>query len=417
MDVDAPTQGMRDCAYPAGPMKVPRPQRVFLYVQHLLGIGHLKRALTLARAMQARALQVTLVSGGFQVAGLATDGIEMVQLPPAGAADLTFASLLDAAGNPVDEAWRRARREALLAAYQRVDPQILMVELFPFGRRQMRFEILPLLEAAAAARPRPLIVSSVRDIVGGGPRSADRQRETLGYVERYFDRVMVHGDPTLIAFDRSFGLAGALGARLHYTGYVVDRAASAAADPTAGRDEVMVSAGGGAVGQALLETALRARPRSRLAQRIWRVLTGVNAPAQEFAAIQRLAADQGHGQGQGRVIVERARDDFVTRLANCAVSVSQAGYNTVMEVLAANTRAVVVPFAAGAETEQSLRAGLLAERGLLQVIEESHLSPEVLAEAIDRAASDATRSGSALDLDGARRSAELVACWVRERHR
>ena len=38
--------------------------RVFFYVQHLLGIGHLRRAATLARAMAAGGFDVLLVSGG-----------------------------------------------------------------------------------------------------------------------------------------------------------------------------------------------------------------------------------------------------------------------------------------------------------------------------------------------------------------
>ncbi len=38
--------------------------KVLFYVQHLLGIGHLKRATTLARAMNDLGLKVTLVSGG-----------------------------------------------------------------------------------------------------------------------------------------------------------------------------------------------------------------------------------------------------------------------------------------------------------------------------------------------------------------
>ena len=385
--------------------------RVLLYVQHLLGIGHFRRALTLARGLQSQNLQTTLVSGGFDVPGMTADGIDVVQLPPASTADISFASLLDAEGRPVDDAWRRARREALLDAYRRIDPQVLIIELFPFGRRQMRFEILPLLDAASNGQPRPLVVSSVRDIVGGGQRGPERQRETLALVERYFDRVMVHGDPSLIAFDRSFELAEGLAGRLHYTGYIVDRPAKGAGDPAAGRDEVMVSAGGGAVGKTLIETALRARRHTRLAKRVWRVLTGINAPASEFSAIERLAAHE----GEGEIIVERSRADFVTRLANCAVSVSQAGYNTVMEILATGARAVVVPFAAGAETEQSLRAGLLAERGLIQVVDESRLDPETLARAIDLAATNEVGSGAEIDLDGARHSAQLVARWVAER--
>ena len=58
------------------------------------------------------------------------------------------------------------------------------------------------------------------------------------------------------------------------------------------------------------------------------------------------------------------------------VSVSQAGYNTVMETLQAGARAVLVPFAAGSEEEQTIRAQLLAERGLVHVVEESALTPQ-----------------------------------------
>ena len=118
--------------------------------------------------------------------------------------------------------------------------------------------------------------------------------------------------------------------------------------------------------------------------------------------------------GGDRVVIERVRDDFTTLLRNCAVSVSQAGYNTTMEILDAGARAVLVPFAGGSETEQTLRATILAERGRLQVVEESALAPEVLAAAIDRAASGPRPKRGAIDLGGAERSAVLVGQWIAE---
>ena len=51
-------------------------RRAFFYVQHLLGIGHLKRAVTIARSMAAAGLEVTLASGGLPVADLASDRSE-----------------------------------------------------------------------------------------------------------------------------------------------------------------------------------------------------------------------------------------------------------------------------------------------------------------------------------------------------
>ena len=387
-------------------------KRVFVYVQHLLGIGHLKRAAAIAHAMAADGLEVTLASGGMPVPGLNFDGLKSVQLPPAMAADSTFKVLLDANAKPIDEAWKQDRREALLCAWREAAPHALVFELYPFGRRQMRFELVPLLEAATSASHRPVIVSSVRDILGGGQKNPARQDEMLALFERYFDQLLVHGDPKLIPFERTFRHAGKLADKLHYTGYVVDRAIprrSDAGSGGSGKGEVIVSAGGGAVGRRLLDVAIRARPLSRLADRTWRILVGVNADSAEFSYLADLAGTL----GAGRVVVEPARADFVELLENCAVSVSQGGYNTVMEILQACARAVVVPFAGGTETEQSLRADVLSECGLIEKIDEYALDPESLAAAVDRAGSRPRGTIGRVDLDGARRAAALICDWTK----
>ena len=376
-------------------------KRVFFYVQHLLGIGHLRRAVTITRAMAAAGMEVTLASGGLPVPELASAasaaGVRIVQLPPASAADLTFKTLVDGKGRPVDEEWKRARSSALLAAWHAADCGVLVLELFPFGRRQMRFELLPLLEAAASRRA--AIACSVRDVLGA-QKSPLRQEETLALVERYFDRVLVHGDPGAIPFQRSFPLADRIAARIEYTGYVVDEAGPARGG--AGTDEVIVSAGGGAVGAALLAAAIRARPHTALHDRRWRVLAGNNLPQEDFQELARLAA------GAQGIELERSRPDFTSLLANCALSISQAGYNTLMEILVAGARAVVVPFARGQETEQTLRARCFAERGLLEMVEEGDLAPATLAAAIDRAAQRPRAARDGINLDGARQSARLI---------
>jgi predicted glycosyltransferase len=392
-------------------------KRAFFYVQHLLGIGHLKRAMTIARAMAGTGLDVTLASGGLPVPELArvakASGLRFVQLPPASAADLTFKSLVDTNGKPVDDAWKRKRSEALLAAFAEADPDVLLLELFPFGRRQMRFELLPLLEAASGAGRRPAmrrtpIACSVRDVLGV-QKSVQRQEEALALLERYFDRILVHGDPLAIPFERTFPLAGRIAARIEYTGYVVDGARPA--DSDAGKGEVIVSAGGGAVGAGLLAAAMRAKPLTTLQDRKWRVLAGGNLPDTDYQALARLAA------GAAGVELERSRPDFTTLLANCALSVSQAGYNTLMEIVSAGARAVVVPFARGQETEQTLRARCFAERGLVEVVEESALAPATLAAAVDRAAQKPRVAPGSIDLDGARRSALLIEhlAWGKSR--
>ena len=381
-------------------------KRVFVYVQHLLGVGHLKRAATLARALQERGSEVTFATGGFPVPDLLPPHVHLIQLPPAGTVDLDFRTLVDAEGRPVDDAWRAGRRAQLLGAWRAARPHALVIELFPFGRRQMRFELLPLLEEASSASPRPIIVSSVRDVLG--QRDPAKQDEMLSLFERYFDRLLVHGDPRFLPFDRTFRHAQRLGERLHYTGFIVDRERAAGPPGTEGAGEVIVSAGGGAVGMRLLETAIHARSLTVLAGARWRLLTGANIAPAAFDALEALA----QRAGRGAVVLERWRSDFRTLLQNSSLSVSQGGYNTVMEILDCGARAVVVPFAGGQETEQALRAHLLAERGRIEVVDEGMLAPAALAAAVDRAARGPAPRREEINLDGAPNSAELLTQWT-----
>ena len=373
-----------------------------LYVQHLLGIGHLVRANALAQGLEAAGIPVLLVSGGMPVPVLDLGAGRFEQLPPVRAADETFKSLVDESGKAVDDTWKARRRERLLAIFDRERPDIVITELFPFGRRQMRFEIEPLLECARSSRgqgSRPIIVSSLRDIVVP-PARAERTEETIAWVRNYYDLVLVHGDQSVIPFERSFPRAAEIGDLIRSTGYVVRPALTRQGPGAPGYDEVIVSAGGGAVGEDLLATAMAARALCGARERPWRVLVGHNYPERAFLAHQ-AAAPRG-------VLVERARGDFRQLLANCALSIAQGGYNTVAEVLASGARAVCLPFAHGKEVEQTLRCRLLAERGLLQLVEQGASRPEQLAMAVDRALESPRNQGQTVDMDGAARSAALL---------
>ncbi len=381
--------------------------RVLFYVQHLLGIGHQRRGATLTRAMQDAGLEVTYVSGGHGIPNLDLGGAGLVQLPPVRAVDLYFKKLVDEFDQPIDDAWRGRRRDALLAVWDRVRPHVILLELYPFGRRQMRFELLPLLDAALAAPHRPVIACSVRDILVAPPKP-ERLVEMLERVEHYFDHVLVHGDPDLIPFDATFPHAAEIAGKLHYTGYVVDRTGRRGGPGSPGWDEVLVSAGGGAVGDELLRTAIAAKAASTLAGKIWRVLVGVKVGEDEFQALTALAA---HADHAGGIVVERARGDFPTLLMNCALSISQGGYNTLMEGMHAGCRAIIVPYSGGLETEQTLRARLLAERGIVTTIGEGELSPDAIVAAIDKALA-MQPAAAAFRTDGAADGAGRIADWA-----
>lgn len=374
-------------------------KRVLFYVQHLLGIGHLKRAATITRAAQAAGLDVTLVSGGNPVPGLALGGARLIQLPPLRAADKYFKILLDEHDQEWDDAFKDRRRNLLLDAYGEIHPHVIVTELYPFGRRQLRGEILALLDAARTSTPRSIIACSVRDILVEPPKP-ERITEMLDRIESLYDAVMVHGDPDLIPFDATFPPAARISDKLHYTGYVVDRPGVAGPDQP-GAGEVLVSAGGGAVSETLFRAAIEARPLTSLSDVTWRILAGPALPETEF---QSIAATAPEG-----VIVERARPDFTSLLANCALSISQGGYNTVMEVMAARIRGVIIPYAGGLETEQTLRANLLREYAALQVLDEKAVTATAIAEAVEAALAGPPAVATKLDTGGAEASARLLA--------
>ncbi len=375
--------------------------RVLFWVQHLLGTGHLKRAATVARALVEQGLEVTLVSGGPPAPWLVPDDVELVQLPWLRARDLAFSALVDAQDRPLDDALMARRRAQLLGLFAARAPAVVITEMFPFGRRAFRFELLPLLEAARNARPRPRLVCSVRDILVQKP-AAERYAWMRDLALAYYDRVLVHTDPALIPFDLTFPYADALGSRLVSTGYVVEPGPKAESGENGG---VLVSAGGGRVGGALLAAAVRARPLTRVRGHLWRLIAGGELdPAGLLAGLGLPEADR-----PGGLILERQRDDFQALLAKCLLSVSQAGYNTVMEVLRLGKPMVLVPFETATETEQRIRAERLTSLGLAETVWEAELTPSNLARAIDRAVSQPAAGRLALDLEGAGRSARLIA--------
>src|SRR3546814_5441989 len=93
-----------------------------------------------------------------------SDLVLFAQLPPARAKDASFRILLDENGDQITDAWRAMRTERLIALFDDFAPDAVLTELFPFGRRPMPFELLPLLERIRSLSPRPLAFSSVPDI-------------------------------------------------------------------------------------------------------------------------------------------------------------------------------------------------------------------------------------------------------------
>ncbi len=371
-----------------------RARRVFFYVQHLLGIGHLARASRIASALAARGFEVTVVTGGSPVPGFPGNDVKHVALPPVLAGDKGFSGLADSEGNPVSDAFKDRRRELLIEAYLECDPDIVIFEAFPFGRRQMRFELMPLLEVIERQTPRPLVAASLRDILQARTKPG-RAEETLDVVRAYFDLVLVHGDPAFARLEETYPYAAEIEDKVAYTGLVAGPVPAAPAETF----DVLVSAGGGAVGKELIGAALQAA--SLLPRELqWCLVTGPNLPQQDYDAFQAAAP--------GNVQLFRFRKDFASLLSGVRLSVSQAGYNTVCDIIRAGCGSLLIPFVAGGETEQSTRAERLEKLGLAGVLPEADVTPERLARDVEAMLARPKPNIPPLDLDGAMKTAEIL---------
>jgi len=258
----------------------------------------------------------------------------------------------------------------------------------------MRFELLPLLDAIAKADRKPRLYTSVRDILQQ-QKKPGRDEETVGLLRDHFDGVLVHGDPHFIRLEETFPLTASIADKIAYTGLV----APALPPEPAESFDMVVSAGGGAVGRDLIRASLEAASRVAIDRR-WLLVTGPNLPEQDFAD---LAAD-----APENVELVRFRKDFPSLLRGAELSISQAGYNTVGDLLVAGCRAILVPFTAGGETEQSVRSERLEKLGLALALPEAGLTTDLLVTAVETALSRPKPNSPDIDLSGAARTSAIV---------
>jgi predicted glycosyltransferase len=383
--------------------------RILIAVTHLLGSGHLVRARHLARALAGAGHEVTLASGGMPLAARQDEPFAFVQLPPVKVEGVDFRDLLDEAGQPIDSD-RRAMRQAMLGGLaMSLRPDVVVTEHFPFGRRQLAGEFMGLIAAAKAANPQVLVLSSIRDVLVA-PR-ADRIAEAEQRIGSHFDGVLVHGDAAFLPLEASWPASPELAGRLHYTGYLAETSLRAPGfcrrqDPGACNDdeaEIIVSGGGSAAALPLFGLCVAAAGLLGPA-RGWRILVGRGVSAAAFAGLRDSAP--------AHVIVEWARPDFPALLAGCALSISQAGYNTVLDLVAAGRPAIVVPFDAGNETEQAIRAEAMERAGLARCLRldgEAPLTPILLVQAVESALRNAPVPGVTIDRSGGEAVCGIVA--------
>ena len=176
-------------------------KKVMFYCQHTLGMGHLVRSIEIVKGLIPY-FQICFINGGQIIKEFEfPPEIEVINIP-AVKTDTEFNQLQSVDDNLTIEQAKTTRKEILLNVCDRFKPDILIVELFPFGRKRFNFELIPLLQKAKARNI--TVVSSVRDILVTKQNQQEHELRVCNLIDKYFDLVLVHGDPDLIKIDQSF---------------------------------------------------------------------------------------------------------------------------------------------------------------------------------------------------------------------
>jgi predicted glycosyltransferase len=367
-----------------------------LYCQHSLGLGHFVRSLALAEAM-AQHFAVKFLNGGPLPEGInLSASIDFIHLPP-----LRMAEDGSLFGQGEVDALLVERRDQMLAVARAHRPAVLVVELYPFGRKKFAAEIDPLIAAVHASGGR--VACSVRDVLVNV--RADQQRHDDRAAERLnqmFDTVLVHSDARIFKLENSFHPASPLLSPVHHTGFVTRAKMHGEFNPDG---PTLVTAGGGIVGHALYHAAIDAQ-RRLFAIRGWpmELVAGPLFPEEDWPALQERA------KSVLGLTLHRTVPGMATQLAACGRVVSQCGYNSALEIVQSGRPALFVPFARGQESEQTMRADQFSQLGLADWVAEATINGEALADRLLALALPVGRTR--LALDGAEQSAKLLQALV-----
>ncbi len=373
---------------------------LMFYCQHSLGMGHLIRSLTLAEALAGRFELIFLNGGRFPDHTSPPSEVIVINLPPLGMDEQNQLYSQDERYSL--KAAQDVRRQMILEVFDKYTPDALLIELFPFGRKKFAYELLPLLKAARKTATKKIqVFCSLRDIMVSARKDQLRHDNRARWlVDRYFDGVLVHSDPKFARLEESFKPSKPLKVPVNYTGFVLP--SDKALHHQDRQRKLVVSVGGGMVGGPLLKLAVQAQTvlwsKLKLSTTI---VAGPFLPENEWQELKSQAKDC-----LGLTLLRNV--PTMTDLLNShSISVSQCGYNTVMDILKSGIAALVVPYSVGQENEQANRAERLQKLGLLRVETAENLD-------LDRFVTEIEQlflfipNQVGLELGGAVRSAEQI---------
>jgi predicted glycosyltransferase len=195
-------------------------------------------------------------------------------------------------------------------------------------------------------------------------------------MNKYFDLLLIHGDPKLVKLEQSFSRIQDLNCSVYYTGYVTQKLREDNQIKVK-KPLILVSVGGGRFGHDLLECVVKVAPilEDKIPHYI-QMFTGPFIPEEVFERLQNLAV------GKNNIAINLYTPDLLSYMQQADLSISMSGYNTTMNILNTGVKAMMMAFRGNGDREQEIRANKLEKLNRIKVIQAKDLQPEKFASKI-----------------------------------
>ncbi|HUF51138.1 MAG TPA: hypothetical protein VMN60_09910 [Longimicrobiales bacterium] len=376
--------------------------RIALYSPGMIGLGHLRRNLLLARAFSCEMRDAAILmlteareAGSFDF----PDNVDSLSLP---------AIRKNAAGEHSSRRLNvdlptlvRMRSAILETAVAEFAPDVLIVDHLPLGALG---ELKPALERLSRTG-RTDVVLGLRDILEA-PANVISDWATPANtraIEEHYSAVWVYGDPGMFDPFAEYRLPHTMKSIAAFTGYLdpfehlcpsqAQNADTLATRLSGNERMILCQVGGGQDGIALAYAFAEA---DLPPDAVGVLVTGPFMPRADRERLARRAQRHGSRMTVLTLIAEPAE-----LLVHAERVITMGGYNSMCELMSLGKHALVVPRRPPRQ-EQLIRATRLARRGLIHLLSPERLTPAALS-AWMAAPADVGPTW-ALDMDGLRRA-------------
>jgi len=352
-------------------------KNILIYSHDTYGLGNIRRTIAIAEHVVSsfHDVNILIITGSPVIQSFRlSERIDYIKLPCFVRTDRNCYSSKFLLLN--NDSVTALRANIIRSVFQDFEPDLILVDKNPCG---IANELSELFSDLNSQFNRPKMVLLLRDILDESEATQHlwKSQRYDEFVCQEYDGVLVVGEKAIFDLGEMYRFSTKLKTMLHYCGYIKRSNSTVASIPkTVGKNKpcqrVLVMAGGGQDGYDLLRNYLIAQQYFCTESHESLLFCG---PELSLVQQQEIVA---LGKQCANTRIEEFTNRLESHIARADLLICMGGYNTVCEAMSYKKQTIIVPRNYPV-TEQTMRAKLFEELGLLKMIHPDHLTPELLA--------------------------------------